>query len=306
MALLWSVIKEWEMGHDHSHHEFVSTKKLYLAVVINIILTVFQVIGGLLSGSLSLLADALHNFSDAGALGIAAIAVKIAKVPSNQRMTYGYKRAEILGALINSITLVMVGVYLLYESINRYFDQNIVDGWTVVWVAAIALVIDILTALLTYSGSKDSVNIKAAFVHNVSDAAASVVVIVSGILIINFQIYIVDLLATVVISFYVLYQSFILIRQCILVLMQSTPAHINIDDIKKAVEDISLVNEAHHIHVWQLDDKKIFMEGHIKIAAENLPKIEIIKSQIRQFLKSKFSITHTTLEIEVGDECNNM
>ena len=138
------------MGHDHGHHEFGSTKKLYLAVVINIILTVFQIVGGLLSGSLSLLADALHNFSDAGALAIAAIAAKIAKIPPNQRMTYGYKRAEILGALINSTTLIIVGLYLLYEAVNRYFDQNPIDGWTVVWVATIALVIDIFTALLTY------------------------------------------------------------------------------------------------------------------------------------------------------------
>lgn len=293
------------MGNNHSHHEFGSTKKLYLAVVINIILTVFQIVGGLLSGSLSLLADALHNFSDAGALAIAAVAARIAKIPPNQRMTYGYKRAEILGALINSTTLIIVGLYLLYEAVNRYFDQNPIDGWTVVWVAAIALVIDIFTALLTYSGSKDSVNIKAAFIHNVSDAAASVVVIISGILIINFQIYVIDLVATVLISLYVLYQAFTLIRQCILVLMQSTPTHLDVDEIKKSIEGVHLVKEAHHIHVWQLDDKKVLLEGHIVVEEQDLPALEKIKMEIRQSLRNKFAINHSTLEFETSLECMN-
>ncbi len=295
------------MGHDHSHHHhgFGSTKKLYLAVVVNIVLTVVQVVGGLLSGSLSLLADALHNFSDAGALAIAAVAARIAKIPPNQRMTYGYKRAEILGALINSTTLVIVGLYLLYEAVNRYFDQNPIDGWTVVWVATIALVIDVFTALLTFSGSKDSVNIKAAFIHNVSDAAASVVVIISGILIINYQIYVIDLVATVLISIYVLYQAFVLIKQCILVLMQSTPAHLNIDEIKKSIESVNLIKEAHHIHVWQLDDKKVLLEGHVVVDENDLSALEEIKSKIRATLREKFSIDHSTLEIETTSSCLN-
>tara|TARA_Y100001935_G_C17242364_1_gene476399 strand:+ start:215 stop:1099 length:885 start_codon:yes stop_codon:yes gene_type:complete len=294
------------LGHDHGHHEFGSTKKLYLAVVINIILTVFQIVGGLLSGSLSLLADALHNFSDAGALAIAAIAAKIAKIPPNQRMTYGYKRAEILGALINSTTLIIVGLYLLYEAVNRYFDQNPIDGWTVVWVATIALVIDIFTALLTYSGSKDNVNIKAAFIHNVSDAAASVVVIFSGILILYFKVYLVDLIATVLISIYVLFQAFFLIRQCILVLMQSTPNHLDINEIKSAIESVSLVKEAHHIHVWQLDDKKILLETHVVVFKESLYEIENIKKQIRHVLSVNFSIKHSTLEFEISENCQNL
>lgn len=293
------------MGHDHSHHEFESSKKLYLAVFINIVLTVFQIIGGLLSGSLSLLADALHNFSDAGALGIAAIAAKISKIPPNQRMTYGYKRAEILGALINSTTLVIVGFYLLYEAVNRYFDQNPVDGWTVVWVASIALLIDIFTTLLTYSGSKDSINIKAAFIHNVSDAAASVVVIISGVLIMMYQLYVIDLLATLLISMYVLYHAFFLIRQCILVLMQSTPSHLNLEKIKKSIEEVSLVDDAHHIHIWQLDDKKTLLEGHVVISEGSLASIESIKQDIRDMLKEKFSINHTTLEIETSEKCLN-
>lgn len=290
------------MEHSHSHKD-ISDKKLYWAVAINIILTIAQVIGGVLSGSLSLLADALHNFSDAGALAIAAIAARIARIPANQRMTYGYKRAEILGALINSTTLVIVGFYLIYEAANRYFDQNTIDGWTVVIVATIALVIDIFTALLTYSGSKDSVNIKAAFVHNVSDALASVVVIVSGVLIISFKLYIIDLVATVLIALYVLYQAFYLIKKCILILMQSTPSHLAVEKIASTLKENKRIKDVHHVHVWQMDEKRVFLEGHFVIDEKDLSSIEEIKVEIRKILKDKFSVEHSTLEIECSTEC---
>lgn len=295
-------------GHHHSHghhHEFSTTKALYGAIAINIILTIAQVIGGLVSGSLSLMADALHNFSDAGALAIAAIAARIAKMPANQRMTYGYKRAEILGALINSTTLIVVGVYLLYEAIHRYFHQVPIDGWTVVYIAGLGIVVNGATALLTFMGAKESVNIRAAFIHNISDMAASVVVVISGFLMIQFQIYIVDLIATAMISIYVLLHAFILIRQCILILMQSTPAHLNISQLKKSMEEVLYVKEAHHLHVWQLDDHRILLEGHIVVEGKDLSHLENIKLNIRQALREKYEIEHTTLEIETSESCLN-
>lgn len=291
-------------GHGHHHHHHHATgNRLYWAVAINLLLTVFQVIGGFFSGSLSLLADALHNFSDAGALGIAAVAARIAHLPANRKMTYGYKRAEILGALINSTTLVVVGFYLIYEAGVRYFAQRPIDGWTVIGVASVALVIDLATAWLTYSGSKDNVNMRAAFIHNLSDAAASVVVIVSGVLILNFQIYFVDLIATVLISAYVLVHGFGLIRKCIFILMQSTPEHLNVEEIKSRIEKVDKVREAHHLHVWQLDDQKILLEGHVCIAETDLSVLEDIKSEVRKVLKEDYEIEHSTLEIEVSSRC---
>lgn len=292
-------------SHSHHHHGEMAGKKLYLAVFINVLLTVAQIIGGILSGSLSLIADALHNFSDAGALLIAAIAAKIANIPANDKMTYGYKRAEILGALINSTTLVIVGVYLIYEAINRYFEQTPIDGMIVVWVAGVALVIDILTAFLTYHGAKESMNIRAAFIHNVSDAAASVVVIISGLLIMYYQVYVVDLIATLLISAYILYHAFYLIKDSILILMQSTPGHLKVEDIKKSIEENQDIKEAHHIHVWQLDDKKIFLEAHIVVSEQSLARIEAIKSDIRVKLKNLYAIHHTTFEFETTVNCQN-
>ena len=176
-------------GNHHSHSFDSSSNRLYWAIGVNLLLTVVQIVGGILSGSLSLIADALHNFSDAGALLIAAVARKIAKLPATEKMTFGYKRAEILGALINSTTLLLVGCYLIYEAMLRFNDPKPVEGWTVIWVASVALIVDIATAMLTYKDSKENINIKAAFIHNVSDALASVVVIVAGIVIILFKFH---------------------------------------------------------------------------------------------------------------------
>lgn len=290
-----------EQHHHHHHHHDLHGKKLIWAVIINVALTVVQIIGGLLSGSLSLIADAIHNLSDAGSLIIAAIASKISKVPANNKMTFGYRRAEIIGALINSTTLVVVAFYLVYEAIIRYLNPEPIDGWIVVVIASVALVIDLLTALLTYSGSKDSLNIKAAFIHNVSDAMASVVVIISGVLIINFKIYEIDLVATLLISAYILYHGFFILKKCILILMQSVPENIPVEDVKSCIESVDMVENAHHIHLWQLDDKKVFLESHIKVKQHNLTHMEQIKKSIRQTLNDKYHIEHTTLEVEISE-----
>lgn len=296
------------MGHHHHHHHHhhpENSKKLFWAVVINLLLTFFQVLGGILSGSLSLLADALHNFSDAGALIIAAAADKISKLPADQKRTYGYRRAEIIGALVNSTSLVVVGLYLVYEGVMRFQDQKPIDGWMVVGVASIALVIDLVTAILTYSGSKESINMRAAFIHNLSDALASVVVIVSGVLIGLYQIYFIDLVATIFISIYVLYHAYIMIKECVRILMQSVPEGLNLDEVVQGIGQIQGVENTHHVHVWQLDDKKIFFEGHIVVLEKDLLSIEEIKKKIRAYLQENFSIEHTTLEIELGDTCYN-
>lgn len=235
------------MGHGHTHDK--NGKALFWAILINVLLSVIQVIGGLVSGGLSLMADALHNFSDAGALIIAYVAQRVSGLPANKEMTFGYGRAQILGALINSVTLVLVGLYLIYESWARFHSPSKIDGLMVIWVAGVALVIDLATAWLTHSGSKESINMKAAFIHNLLDALASVVVIVSGILILNYNIFWVDLVATLLISFYILYQSIGLIKSSVRVLMQAVPADLNQSEIVSELKKIDGVIDIHHIHL---------------------------------------------------------
>lgn len=291
------------LGHHHHHHD-LHGRQLFWAVLINVVLTVVQLVGGLMSGSLALVADAVHNFSDAGSLAIAAFARKVAGLPPSERMTYGYGRAEILGALVNSTTLVIVGIYLLYESVDRFLHPQPVDGWVVIIVAGVALVIDALTAFLTYKGAKDSVNIRAAFVHNVSDALASVVVIIAGSVILLMGWHWVDLVATVLISVYILYQSYFLIRECLSVLMQGVPPDIDVNQVREELQKVGPIVDVHHIHIWQLHEAFRSIEAHLVLNAESLDELEKIKQAAKQVLREKFRITHSTLEIELGPESN--
>lgn len=280
----------------HHNHNHSSDKKLGAAVFINVLLTIAQVIGGVMSGSLSLIADALHNLSDAGAILIAIIARRIGNKSANSRMTYGYKRAEIIGVLINSTSLILVGLYLIYEAVGKYFNPTPIDGWIVFWVAGIALVIDIATAILTYSsGAKDNMNIRAAFIHNISDALASVVVIIAGILIIQYQLYIFDVIATIGISFYVIYHGIALLNKSILIIMQAVPEEIDLEKIKLVLKNVENVDSVDDIHVWQLDDQKFFLEAHLNLNGEDP---ESCKTEIRQLIKDQFQISHSTLETQ--------
>jgi len=289
-----------QQHHQHHHHhdvESMGDRRLGFAIAINILLTVAQVIGGVISGSLSLIADALHNFSDASSLLIAYAARKIGRQPADQFRTFGYKRAEVIAALINLVILVIVGLYLVYEAIWRVFDPQIITGWTVVIVASIALVIDIATAILTYTMSKDSVNIRAAFIHNVSDALSSIGVIIAGSLILLYQWYWTDTLITFLIAGYVLYQAALLLPKTIHILMEGAPENISLDTVIQEMEMVQGVSNVHHVHLWQLDEHRNALEAHVVINDFN--ETENIKQLLKSEIEKTFSITHSTLEFEV-------
>jgi len=271
------------------------------AVVVNVLLTVAQVVGGILSGSLSLVADALHNLNDAGALGIALVARRIARRPADNRRTFGYRRAEVIGALINLTTLILVGLYLIYEAVSRYFDPQPIEGWVVVWVAGFALVIDIATAVLTFKLSKGSLNIRAAFVHNVSDALASVAVIVAGTLILLYGWNWTDLVATVLISAYVLYQGVSMMRSTAHILMEGVPPDVMLTDVSSALAGLSGVENVHHLHVWQLDESHRALEAHL-VVQDGIRDGAQLKCSARQLLMDRFGIGHSALELEVSGE----
>src|SRR6056297_4287265 len=193
------------MPHDHGHANIdpnSGDRRVSIAIWANGLLTVAQIVGGILSGSLALIADALHNFSDMASLVIAFFARKIARRPADKRMTFGYGRVEIVAALINYTTLILIGLYLIYEGGMRMVDPPEVQGWTVVILGAIALAVDSLTAWLTWSMQKGSVNIRALFLHNLSDALASVAVIVGGSLIILYDLRWIDPAITIGIALY--------------------------------------------------------------------------------------------------------
>ncbi|MCF6339604.1 MAG: cation diffusion facilitator family transporter [Sulfurimonas sp.] len=287
------------MSYSHHYNELdsINDTRLVWAIAINMLLTLAQIIGGIISGSLSLIADALHNFSDAASLLIAYVARKIGRKSADNFKSFGYKRAEIIATLINLITLVIIGIYLIYEALWRIYEPQIIEGWVVVIVASIALVIDVVTAILTYKMSKDSINIRAAFLHNISDALASIGVIVAGSLIIMYEWYWSDTAITLLIAAYVLYQATTLLPETIHILMEGTPKNINTEDVIKEMMIIDGVINIHHLHIWRLDEHKNALEAHVQI--KNFNTYKEIKNQLKNLLKDNFSIVHSTLEFEI-------
>lgn len=289
-------------GHDHGAEE-LSDVRLVWAVIVNVGLTFAQIIGGIASGSLSLIADALHNFSDAAALGLALFARRIGRRPADKLMTFGYARAELVAALINLTTLIIVGFYLIVEAVNRFIAPQPVEGWTVVIVAGVALVVDVITALMVYAGSKHSLNIKAAFLHNVSDALASVGVVIAGTLIILYDLYVADLVMTLIIAAYVIYQGFSIMPRTVRLLMGAVPDDVEFDHIINALEGAGGVIAIHHVHVWSLDEHSRALEAHIVPANRSLEQFEELKARLRRMLSERFAIRHATFEACLETEC---
>lgn len=287
--------------HDHHHNERSDDWQLVIAVLINVLLTLAQIVGGVISGSLSLIADALHNLGDAASLGIAVFARKIGRRPPNHFKTFGYKRAELIAALINLTTLIIIGLYLIYEAFWRFFEPRPIHGWIVIIVAGVGLIINSITAIITWRQSHNNINIRTAFLHNLSDAMTSVGVMIAGTLIILYQWYWTDTVLTLMISGYVLYQGYTLLPLTIHILMEGTPEHVSIDNIIKAMETIDQVESVHHVHVWQLDEHRNALEAHVVVTRNNLIDIEAIKHRLKQHIHEKFKIEHSTLEIELHE-----
>ena len=293
------------MGKGHSHgEESMSDGRLVLAVALNVLLTVAQIIGGIISGSLALIADALHNFSDAASVGLALFARRIGRRPADKLMTFGYARAEVVAALINLTTLLIIGFYLLVEAINRFASPQPVEGWTVIWVAGIALVIDVVTAMMVYAGSKDSLNMKAAFLHNVSDALASVGVIVAGVLILLYDLYVADLVITVIIAGYVIWQGVTLLPRTVRLLMGAVPDESEFDRIVSDLRDTQGVADIHHVHVWSISEHHRALEAHIVPAGVSLQAFETLKAEARVMLKTQHGIDHATFEACLDMDCD--
>ncbi|AGI74171.1 cation efflux transporter [Octadecabacter arcticus 238] len=285
------------MGHGHHHHvdPEAGDRRVFAAIAVNMGLTVAQVIGGIMSGSLALIADALHNFSDAISLIIAFGARKIARRPRDAEMTFGYGRVEVVAALINYTTLIVIGLYLLYEAAMRFANPQDVEGWI---IAGIALVVDVVTAMLTYAMSKSSVNIRAAFLHNVADALGSVAVIFAGTLILLYDWRLIDPIVTVMIAGYILWQSFREIGPVIRILMLGSPPEIETEAVLNTVRGIDGVTGIHHAHFGQMDEHRAALDAHIVIAEGRWNDADAVKDRIKAALSDQFDIEHTTLELE--------
>jgi cobalt-zinc-cadmium efflux system protein len=286
-------------GHGHAHVDpSEGDTRVALAIAVNLGLTLAQVVGGLLAGSLALIADALHNFSDAVSLILAFAARRIARRPADAAMTFGYGRAELVAALINYTTLILVALYLLYEAVLAFADPQPVDGWLVVVIAGLALAVDAATAALTYSMSRSSANIRAAFLHNLADALGSVVVIVAGTLILLYDWRLIDPAATLLIAGYILWQTWHEMGGVIRILMLGSPPGLDVEEIIDRLRAIDGVQDLHHVHLWQMQEHRTALDAHVVIAPGRWSDADAIKARLRACLADEFGIGHATLELE--------
>jgi cobalt-zinc-cadmium efflux system protein len=292
--------------HDHSHGtENISDGVLLWTVIVNLGLSVFEFVAGAISGSVALMADALHNTNDAAALLIAYIARKISRKGADEHYTFGYRRAELIGAMIQLTALILVGLYLVYEAVRRFFDpEPLLGGW-IMAAAGVALIVDVITAWLLWSMSKGSLNVKAAFLHNLTDAGASVAVLLGGAAIFWLDWAWVDPVITLIIAGYILWMSWGMLMKTSSILMEGTPDGMNLDAVRNAIETCDGVVEAHHIHLWKLDEDRRALEAHVVVPKDfSLDQMEALKQTIKQKLADDFSINHSSLEFEIfGVNC---
>lgn len=271
--------------------------RLGAAIAVNMALTVAQVIGGVLSGSLALIADALHNLSDAISLAIAYFARRIARRPADAAMTFGYARAEVVAALVNYTTLIVVGFYLAAEGVQRLFAPQPVEGWTVVVVAGIAFAVDAATVLLTFAGAKSSMNIRAAFLHNIADTMSSVAVILAGTLILLYDWQLVDPIVTLFIAGTIIVMSLRQMGGAIRILMLGAPPGSDVAAILSALARQSGVESVHHVHLWQMQEHETALDAHIVIDRDRWQDADAIKAELKAVL-ARFGVAHATLELE--------
>lgn len=289
------------MPHDQSRAPTSSLdtgdKRVAAAVSVNFLLTIVQIVAGIISGSLALIADAIHNLSDALSLVIAFAARRIARRPADADMTFGYKRAEVVAALVNYTTLIVIAFYLAAEGIERLFNPVAVEGWIVVVVAGIALVIDTVTAALIFKLSKDSMNMRAAFVHNLADALGSIAVIIAGSLILLYDWRLVDPIVTLGISAYILWHAFIGIKPVIRVLMLGSPSAVSAENVMARLEEDPEVVDVHHMHLWLMGEDESSLDAHVVLGS--FDHLEDVKIRLKDMLETEFNIRHSVFEFEL-------
>jgi len=290
------------MSHNQDTNQ-VSLPRLIFTVILNLLITVAQIVGGILSGSLALISDAIHNLSDSVSVMLAWFAQVLSRRPSTKKSTFGYKRAEILAAFVNSIALIAISVYLIFEAIERLLHPQPVDAKWMFWLGLLGLIANGISVLILERDKNKNINIKAAYLHLVGDALTSLAVIAGAVLIWFFNVIWVDAVVTILIGLYLLIHTWKLLKESVTILMQMVPAEINIAEIEARLLQVEGLISVHHIHVWNLTDKLLHFEGHLNLE-HDLPVSEttVICDKVRKLLHDEFDIEHVTIQFEFGGE----
>ena len=289
------------MSHNHSNNNsIISGKNLLLSIILNIVITIAQLIGGFISGSLALISDAVHNFSDVISLIISYIANLLThKKKQTLHQTFGFKRAEIIAAFINASSLIIIAVFLGIEAIKRFKTPLDINSNLVIWLAILGIAINGFSVLLLKKDAENSLNMRSAYLHLLTDMLTSVAVLIGGLLMKYYQIYWVDAILTLLISCYLIYISWSILVSSLKILMLFAPEHIKIDDVIEEVLKVKEIRNIHHVHIWQLNDHDCHFEAHIEFKEDiKLSDFDLVCKKVEGLLLDKFQIQHSNFQPE--------
>lgn len=291
------------MEHNHSHvhihkHE-VKGKNLVYSILLNLLITIAQVVGGIVSGSLALISDALHNFSDVLSLGFSLVAHKLSRRKASIEHTFGFKRAELIAAFINASTLVIVAVLLIYGAIERFVNPHPIESNLVIWLAVLGIAVNGFSVLLLKKDATHNINMKSAYLHLFTDMLASIAVLVGGLLMKFYGWFWVDSVMTILIAIYLIVVGIDLLKTSTKMLMLFTPEHIDIKEVVREVHKIPGVNKLHHIHVWHLNDEELHLEAHLDCSEDiKMSEFNDLLEKVEIVLFEKFHINHINIQPE--------
>ena len=297
-------------GHGHHHHgdaRKLSRKRIFTVLLMSGTFMIVEAVTGALTGSLALIADAGHMLGDVAALALAFFAIWLSSRPAGPSRTYGYHRSEILAALANSVLLVLISIYVLFEALQRFAHPPEVQSTVMLIVAVLGLGINFLSMRLLSDSSDNSLNARAAYLEVVSDMLASVGVIIAALIMMTTGWYLADPIISSILSLFILWRTWGLLKESIDILMESAPGHVDLTELSNSILKVGGVIAVHDMHVWTITSGLIAMSGHVTI--QKGVDSEKVLDQLNELLEHDFSITHTTIQLETeskAQKCNDI
>ena len=286
------------MSHQHDHPERSWGRRLVATMIMNLIIPAVQIVGGIISGSMALISDALHNLMDFVSVLISYAALRLGRRGPTLEQTFGYKRLEVLGALLNVALLFGASFYILVESWSRFLDPQPIKGDIVVWAALIGFVANLISTMMLRSGAKVNLNMRGAFLHMLTDTLTSLGVAVLGVIWLYRPWYWLDPVVSAAIIVMILYSGWDIFKEALLILMNATPPGIDLRKIKRVVETLEGIEEMHHLHVWSMSSGQVALAAHLIVKDQMLSQVDDLAAGVREMLLHRFKIYHPVLQFE--------
>ena len=284
-------------GHAHDHRS-ASRRSLSIALALIMVYMIVEVVGGLVSGSLALLADAGHMLTDGAAIGLALLAIWVSGRPASIEQTFGFHRTEILAAMLNALSLWLISALIFFEASRRLNDDLQVDGGLMLGVGAVGLLVNLAAAWALHRSSGESLNVEGAFLHVVADLLGSVAVVAGGILVLAFEWNIADPIFGIVIGVLILASSLRLLWKVVHVLMEGTPSHLDLHHLCQRLEELEGVTGVHDIHAWTITTGYDALSAHVTADPTVMQDPNPVLQALRDIASSEFGIGHVTIQLE--------